>query len=139
MPVEDPEVSRPAADPGRCLAIVVARDEEPRLAGVLERIPATACGMPVDMLVVDDGSVDATADVARVGGAKVISHGESRGLGAALRTGLEHALAEGYAAAVYLDGDGEYDAAELAACSTPWPAAAPTTCSARASWAGARG
>ena len=39
---------------------------------------------------------------------------DSRGLGAALRTGLEHARDEGYDAAVYLDGDGEYDAAELA-------------------------
>ncbi len=113
VPVEDPEVSRPAADPGRCLAIVVARDEEPRVAGVLERIPATACGIPVDMLVVDDCSLDATADVARVGGAKVISHRQACGLGAALRTGLGYASSEGYAAAVYLDGDGEYDAAEL--------------------------
>ena len=44
----------------------------------------------------------------------MITHAESRGLGAALRTGLEHARDAGYAAAVYLDGDGEYDAAELA-------------------------
>ncbi len=113
VPVEDPEVSVPQADPGRCLAIVVARNEEPRLGAVLERIPASACGLPVDVLVVDDGSLDATADVARVSGAAVISHRESRGLGAALRTGLYHALTEGYETTVYIDGDGEYDAAEL--------------------------
>jgi glycosyltransferase involved in cell wall biosynthesis len=43
----------------------------------------------------------------------VVSHPESRGLGAALRTGLELARDRGYGAAVYLDGDGEYDPAEL--------------------------
>ena len=92
----------------------MARDEEPRLGGVLERMPAAACGMPVDLLVVDDGSRDATPDLARAAGATVISHERSRGLGAALRTGLETARDQGYAAAVYLDGDGEYDPAELA-------------------------
>ena len=102
-------------DPGRrCLAIVVARDEEPRLPRVLERLPRTACGMDVDVLVVDDGSRDATPELAAATGARVISHPTSRGLGAALRTGLHDARDRGCAAAVYLDGDGEYDAAELA-------------------------
>jgi glycosyltransferase involved in cell wall biosynthesis len=69
--------------------------------------------MPVDVLVVDDGSRDATPVLARAAGARVISHPHSRGLGAALRTGLHDARDRGYAATVYLDGDGEYDAAEL--------------------------
>jgi glycosyltransferase involved in cell wall biosynthesis len=93
--------------------VVVARDEEPRLGAVLDRLPATACGLAVDVLVVDDGSADGTARVARERGAKVISHERSLGLGAGLRSGLEHARDAGYDAAVYLDGDGEYDAAEL--------------------------
>jgi glycosyltransferase involved in cell wall biosynthesis len=63
--------------------------------------------------VVDDGSRDATAHIAREHGARVIGHGRSRGLGAAVRTGLELARDEGYAAAVYLDGDGEYDPADF--------------------------
>jgi hypothetical protein len=119
VPVEDPEVSRAACDRGRCLAIVVARNEEPRLGGVLAALPEEACGMPVDVLVVDDGSEDATARVARTAGARVVSHPCCRGLGAALRTGLEHARDAGYAAAVYLDGDGEYHACELAAVLDP--------------------
>ena len=65
--------------------------------------------MPVDVLLVDDGSTDRTPDIGRELGARVISHERSRGLGAGLRTGLEVARDEGYAAAVYLDGDGEYD------------------------------
>jgi glycosyltransferase involved in cell wall biosynthesis len=69
--------------------------------------------MPVDVLLVDDGSNDATAAIAAERGARVISHDRPRGLGAALRTGLVAARDGGYAAAVYLDGDGEYDPAEL--------------------------
>jgi glycosyltransferase involved in cell wall biosynthesis len=93
----------------RCLAIVVARDEQAAIGGVLAGIPVEACGLPVDVLVVDDGSRDATAAIGREHGARVHSHHTSRGLGAALRSGLNLARDEGYAAAVYLDGDGEYD------------------------------
>jgi len=114
VPVEDPEVTRAPADPGRCVAVVVARNEGPRLGAVLAALPEQACGMAVDVLVVDDGSEDDTARVAEAAGALVVSHRRCRGLGAALRTGLEHARDAGYAAAVYIDGDGEYHASELA-------------------------
>jgi hypothetical protein len=97
----------------RCLAIVPALDEEAVIAGVLAGIPRYACGLPVDALVVDDGSRDGTAAIAREHGARVTAHDRPRGLGAALRTGLELARDEGYAAAVYLDGDGEYDPADF--------------------------
>ena len=99
-----------AASGGRCLAIVVARNEEDAIGEVLARMPERACGLPVDMLVVDDGSHDETARIARDSGTRVVAHERCRGLGAGLRTGLELARDEGYAAAVYLDGDGEYDA-----------------------------
>jgi glycosyl transferase family 2/type I phosphodiesterase/nucleotide pyrophosphatase/sulfatase-like protein len=109
----------PALEPGalaagsRCLALVVARDEEALIGDVLRRLPPGACGLPVDRVLIDDGSLDRTAGVALAAGARVVSHPRARGLGAALRTGLELALAEGYAAVVYLDGDGEYEPAEL--------------------------
>jgi Glycosyl transferase family 2 len=114
IPALDPAVAHPRAGDERCLAIVVARDEAPVIGSVLDRIPGEACGMPVDVLVVDDGSRDATPAIARERGATVVYHPERRGLGAALRTGLERARDAGYAAAVYLDGDAEYDPAELA-------------------------
>jgi glycosyl transferase family 2/sulfatase-like protein len=122
VPAEDPSVEAARPRPGqpapatraaRCLAIVVARDEEAALGGVLAGIPDEACGLPVDVLLVDDGSRDATAAIGREHGARVHSHETSRGLGAALRTGLELARDDGYAAAVYIDGDGEYDPAEF--------------------------
>jgi Glycosyl transferase family 2/Type I phosphodiesterase / nucleotide pyrophosphatase len=97
----------------RCLAIVVARDEEATVGEVLAGLPSEACGLAVDVLLVDDGSRDATPAIGRAHGARVVSHERCRGLGAALRTGLELARDERYAAAVYLDGDGEYDPADL--------------------------
>jgi hypothetical protein len=118
VPVLDPALvsaraGRSPAAAGRCLAILPACDEEGAIACVLAGLPRRACGMAVDMLVVDDGSRDATAHVAREHGARVIAHGRSRGLGAAVRTGLELARDEGYDAAVYLDADGEYDPADF--------------------------
>ncbi|HEY6778397.1 MAG TPA: alkaline phosphatase family protein [Thermoleophilaceae bacterium] len=109
VPVFDPalEESEPAPR-RRCLAIVVARDEDAAVGEVLAGIPGEACGMPVDRLLVDDGSRDATPAIAGAHGARVVCHPSSRGLGAALRTGLELARDDGYDAAVYLDGDGEY-------------------------------
>jgi hypothetical protein len=102
------------AGPHCCLAIVVARDEEVAVGGVLAGIPAEACGMALDVLLIDDGSRDATPEIARAHGARIHSHPVSRGLGAAVRSGLDIARDEGYAAAVYIDGDGEYDPADLA-------------------------
>jgi hypothetical protein len=102
-----------AGDRRRCLAILPAHDEEGAIAGVLAGLPRSACGMSVDLLVVDDGSRDGTAAIAREHGARVIAHGSPRGLGAAVRSGLEHARDEGYDAAVYLDADGEYDPADF--------------------------
>jgi glycosyltransferase involved in cell wall biosynthesis len=92
---------------------VVARDEEAAVGGVIAGLPAEAHGLPIDVLLIDDGSRDATPLIAREHGARVHSHSESRGLGAALRCGLEIARDEGYAAAVYIDGDGEYDPADV--------------------------
>jgi Glycosyl transferase family 2/Type I phosphodiesterase / nucleotide pyrophosphatase len=113
VPAGDPAVKHARAPGGRCLAILPAHDEEGAIAGVLAGIPRRVCGMSVDLLVVDDGSRDDTAHIAREHGARVIAHGSPRGLGAAVRSGLELARDEGYDAAVYLDADGEYDPADF--------------------------
>jgi len=112
VPALDPAIAASPAD--RVLAIVLARDEEATIADVVGGLPSEACGAPVDAVVIDDGSRDRTPELARAAGADVVSHEHSRGVGAALRTGLEHARDRGYAAAVYLDGDGEYDPADFA-------------------------
>ncbi len=65
------------------------------------------------VLVVDDGSRDATAQVAAEAGAKVISHHRNLGKGAALKTGLAAALGQGFAWAVVMDGDGQHDPEDI--------------------------
>jgi glycosyltransferase involved in cell wall biosynthesis len=72
-------------------------------------------GRSPGIIVVDDGSTDATARVARAAGALVLRHHGNRGKGAALRTGLEQALALGAGAAVAVDADGQHPADEAAA------------------------
>ena len=68
----------------------------------------------VDLLVVDDGSTDGTAAVARAGGADVVSFGENRGLRAGIAEGYRQALERGYDYCGRLDADGQHPAAELA-------------------------
>ncbi|MHB1244500.1 MAG: glycosyltransferase family 2 protein, partial [Gaiellaceae bacterium] len=66
-----------------------------------------------DMLVVDDGSTDRTAEVARALGAKVLSFGENRGLRAGIAAGWGWADERGYAFCGRVDADGQHPAAEL--------------------------
>jgi len=65
------------------------------------------------VLVVDDGSTDATSSVAREAGAEVISHAIRMGAGAATRSGFEAALQRGADIVVTLDGDGQHNPAEI--------------------------
>lgn len=92
------------------LAVIPAHDEEPRIGGVVE---GARRHLPV--LVVDDGSSDATAEVAARSGARVIRQAPNRGKGSALRAGFAAALAEGVEAVVTLDADGQHDPAEIPA------------------------
>lgn len=66
-----------------------------------------------EVVVVDDGSTDATAEAARDAGARVLRHAENRGKGAALRTAFQDLLARGFDAVVTLDADGQHLPAEI--------------------------
>jgi glycosyltransferase involved in cell wall biosynthesis len=65
------------------------------------------------IIVVDDGSSDATGVEARSSGARVLRHDSNRGKGVALRTGFAQALAEGAEAVVTIDADGQHDPREI--------------------------
>ncbi len=99
--------------PGEILIIVPAYDEEGGIQDVLRRIPDEVLGHKVKTVVVDDGSKDATAAIARAEGVPVVTHVVNRGQGDALRTGFAIAQAEGALAVVNLDADGQYKPEEL--------------------------
>jgi glycosyltransferase involved in cell wall biosynthesis len=101
----------------RVLAVVPAYNEERSLASVVEAIRHHAPG--VDVCVVDDGSTDATAEVARRLGALVLSSPLNLGIGGAVQLGYLWARDRGYDVAVQLDGDGQHDPSFLSAILEP--------------------
>ena len=104
------------SDPGLKLAVVIpALNEAANVGAVVAAIPRR---MPhvrqVEVIVVDDGSTDGTAVVARAAGADHVErHRRPRGLVGAFRTGVDAALASGADIVVHLDGDGQHDPAYI--------------------------
>lgn len=78
------------------------------LGGILRQQNFTA-----DILVIDDGSTDNTFAVASQTGVIAIRHRINRGQGAAIKTGIDFAIAHGYEAAVFFDADGQMEAGEI--------------------------
>lgn len=96
-----------------------AYNEQDSIAAVIRRAPEKVLGHPVEVIVVDDGSLDDTVGRARDAGASIVSLGQNRGLGAAVRTGFEASLTRRPAAVVFCDADGEYAPEELPALCAP--------------------
>jgi glycosyltransferase involved in cell wall biosynthesis len=101
----------------RVLVVIPSLNEEKPLAGVLSELRAAARALPhqLEYLVVDDGSRDATAAVARENGARVVVLCSNLGIGGAVQTGLRVAYAEGFDCAAQIDGDGQHSPADLGA------------------------
>jgi len=97
----------------RVLAIVPAFNEERSLPAVVAGLRRSAPA--VDVCLVDDGSTDGTADVARSLGVTVLSLPVNLGIGGAVQTGYRWARDHGYDVAVQVDGDGQHDATYLPA------------------------
>lgn len=95
------------------VVIIAAYDEEEGIGAVLDAVPSTSCGLPVDTLVIVDGCTDGTAEVARRHGARVCQVTTNRGQGAALRLGYQLARRGGARYVVTTDADGQYDLDEL--------------------------
>ena len=92
----------------RVAVLVPAYNEAESIAGVLDRVPSEVCGRPTATLVVDDGSRDATGELAHQHGAIVARHVINRGGGAALRTGYRLLADSGAEVVVTLDADGQH-------------------------------
>jgi glycosyltransferase involved in cell wall biosynthesis len=94
------------------LVFLPAWNEEENLPAVLEELRRD---LPqADLLVIDDGSTDATANVARAHGAEVVSFGQNRGLPAGIAAGYAYALEHGYDLCGRVDADGQHPVRELA-------------------------
>jgi len=95
----------------KALIIVPALNEENSVGKLVENMKTTA---PMcDILVIDDGSSDRTAEVARNAGANVISLPVNLGIGGAVQTGFLYALDKGYVLALQVDADGQHKPEEI--------------------------
>ena len=104
-------MSRPSAQ-SRLLIVIPAWNEEEVLGDVLEMVKAEKPSF-ADILVVSDGSTDATADIARAAGVAVLDLPLNLGVGGAMRAGFQYARRMGYEYACQLDADGQHDPREI--------------------------
>ncbi|HEV7769042.1 MAG TPA: glycosyltransferase family 2 protein [Solirubrobacterales bacterium] len=98
---------------GKIAVVIPAYNEADNIGHVLDLMPSEVCGMPIQTLVIDDGSRDGTADVAAEHGALAARHVTNRGGGAALRTGYRLMVESGAEIVVTLDADGQHLPAEM--------------------------
>ena len=94
------------------LAIVPAYNEAATISSVIDNLRANAPDF--DVVVVDDGSTDATAQLAERCGARVLRLPFNVGIGGAVQAGFKYGLEQGYDYCVQCDGDGQHDPGEIA-------------------------
>jgi glycosyltransferase involved in cell wall biosynthesis len=95
----------------KVLIIIPAYNEEASIGKVIEGVVLEVA--QADVLVVNDGSTDATSERARRGGAVVLDLPFNRGIGGAMQAGYKYANEKGYGVAVQVDGDGQHDPKEI--------------------------
>ena len=95
----------------KVLIIVPAFNEGRNIQGTVVEILAQS--MPVEVLVVNDGSLDNTAEIAERAGAKVVNLPFNLGIGGAVQTGYRYAFDNNFDIAIQVDGDGQHDPAYL--------------------------
>ena len=101
---------RPVAlEQARVYIVVAAYNEAESIGDVVREL----CEQYAHVIVVDDGSVDETGDLALAAGATVLTHLINRGQGAALQTGITYALNQGADYVVTFDADGQHDVADI--------------------------
>ena len=101
-----------STDRSSCLAVVPAYNEQATVSAVVRALHAKA--PELDIVVIDDGSTDATAARAEDAGARVLRMPFNVGIGGAVQAGFKYADEQGYDYMVQVDGDGQHDPAEIA-------------------------
>ena len=98
----------------KLIVIIPAYNEEVSIGRVIRKIPKLNGRInKTKVIVVDDGSSDNTAEVAKKAGAIVISHGKNKGVGMAFRTGIETALKRKADVIVNVDADGQFNPEDI--------------------------
>ncbi len=95
----------------KLLILIPAHNEEKNIATVLKDIYDRYGD--VNVLVIDDGSTDSTADIAKSCGAMVVSHVYNMGYGVSLQTGYKYAVIHGYDYIIQIDADGQHDVCNI--------------------------
>jgi len=104
----------------KLIVAIPAYNEASIIGSVIERIPSTLPGIrEILMLVIDDGSTDATAQIAEAAGALVLSHPLNGGVGVAKVTGFTVARQLNADITVTMDADGQHDPANLTTLIAP--------------------
>jgi glycosyltransferase involved in cell wall biosynthesis len=103
----------------KTLVAIPALNEELTIHQVISAVPGELYGTAVEVLVVDDGSIDSTAAKARTAGAAVVSHGRNMGLGTAFRTMLSYAREKGFNFMVTIDADGQFNPEDIPVLASP--------------------
>ena len=94
----------------RIIALIPAFNEETKIGNVVRKIPKDVID---EILVINDGSTDATPHEAEREGANVFVHEKRRGIGAAIRSGIDYALNKGYDIIVVMAGNDKDNPAEI--------------------------
>jgi len=116
---EKPRPSRSSVQSSRrsgkkLIILIPAYNEATTITKVIEAIPESFVGIKtLQIIVIDDGSTDTTAKLAKQSGAKVLSHTTNFGVGQALQTGLEAALQAQADYVVNIDADGQFSPSDI--------------------------
>lgn len=104
----------------KIMIAIPALNEAETIGQAIAHLPQKIEGISeIMILVVDDGSTDKTAKIAKESGALVLSHGKNRGVGAAFQSAVEKSLREKVDILCTIDADGQFDANEIPKMITP--------------------
>lgn len=104
----------PSMHPASLLVVIPCLNEENTVGRVVDGVPREIPGVgSVDVVVIDDGSSDSTAERARTAGAEVIRHASNQGLGSTFRQAVELAVQRRVDILVNIDGDGQFDPGDI--------------------------